>query len=224
MGKIDEFEQRIIEQGMTDQDFVTYGKMLKRVHGNFLKRQHCYTTAIQFPLENADQAIKLIQYGLENFEDDWFSSYTSYLYIGHIYEKTNNYKKAFNSYLLAKNALGSDHSDQVKELSKDLLWMKLHIDSFCYSPELENYYLRYMTTDDFSKSIINNAFRLTVANIVISLHHGKTAEAKKSLEEAKKMCQTDYFGRLYSILARQNYTELLNITPEVMAFIKSVKL
>ena len=49
MGKIDDFEQKLIKQGMTDEDFLEYEKLLKRVRGNFLKRQHCYTTAIQFP-------------------------------------------------------------------------------------------------------------------------------------------------------------------------------
>ena len=68
MSKIDEFERKIIKQGMTDEDFAEYQKLLKRVRGNFLKRQHCYTTAIQFPTKYADQAIKLIRYGLENFE------------------------------------------------------------------------------------------------------------------------------------------------------------
>ena len=90
MSKIDEFEQKIIKHGMTDEDFLEYGKLLKRVRGNLLKRQHCYTTAIQFSDEYAEQAVKLIQYGLENFEDGWFSTYTSYLYIGHIYEKARN--------------------------------------------------------------------------------------------------------------------------------------
>ena len=76
MSKIDELEQKIIKQGMTDENFAEYQKILKRVRGNFLKRQHCYTTAIQFLPEHADQAIKLILYGLENFEDGWFSTYT----------------------------------------------------------------------------------------------------------------------------------------------------
>ena len=48
MGKIDEFEEKIIKQGMSDEDFEEYKKLLKRVRGNFGKRQHCYTTAIQF--------------------------------------------------------------------------------------------------------------------------------------------------------------------------------
>ena len=34
MSKIDEFEQKIIKHGMTDEDFLEYGKLLKRVRGN----------------------------------------------------------------------------------------------------------------------------------------------------------------------------------------------
>ena len=67
MSKIDEFEDKLIKQGMTDDDFEEYKKLLKRVRGNFGKRQHCYTTAIQFPPKHANQAIKLIKYGLEEF-------------------------------------------------------------------------------------------------------------------------------------------------------------
>ena len=70
IGKIDEFEQKLIKHGITDEDFVEYEKLLKRVRSNFSKRQHCYTTAIQIPRQYAEQAIKLIRYGLENFEDD----------------------------------------------------------------------------------------------------------------------------------------------------------
>lgn len=224
MSKINEFEQKIIKQGMTDEDFLEYEKLLKRVRGNFLKRQHCYNTAIQFSNEHAEQAIKLIQYGLDNFEDDWFSTYTSYLYIGHIYEKARNYWKAYDFFLLAKDALGLNHEEYVKELSKDLLWMKLHIDSFCYSTELEDYYSCYLTTDEFSKSYVNNEFRVAVANIIISLHHGKTDEAKRSLAIAKEICEPQYIGELHSILAKQKYHESLNATSESITFIESIQI
>ena len=82
MSKIDEFEQQIIKNGFTEEDLKEYEKLLKRVRDNFLKRQHCYSTAIQFPVEHTEQAVLLIKYGLENFEDDgWFSTYTSYFNI-----------------------------------------------------------------------------------------------------------------------------------------------
>ena len=207
MSKIDEFEQKIIKHGMTDEDFL-------------LKRQPCYKTAIQFSDEYAEQAVKLIQYGLENFEDGWFSTYTSYLYIGHIYEKARNYRKAYESYLLAKDALELNREEYVNELSKDLLWVKLHIDSFCYSAELEDYYSCYLATDEFSRAFVNSEFRLAVANIIISLHHGRTDEAKRSLAIAKEICEPHYRGKLHSILAKHKYYESLNATPESITFVK----
>ncbi len=224
MGKIDEFEQKIIKQGMTDADFVEYEKLLKRVQGNFSKRQHCYTTAIQFPRQYAEQAIKLIRYGLENFEDDWFSTYTSYLHMGHIYEGISNYQKAFEAYLLAKEALGLDHPEYVEELSKDLMWMKLHVDSFKYSVELEEYHSCYEKTSDFSKSFVNAEFKVAVANIVISMHHGRLDDAKQFHEKVKGICKPNYVGKLYNILARHKYYESLNTTPEATAFVKSLKI
>ena len=224
MSKIDELEQKIIKQGMTDEDFAEYQKTLKRVRGNFLKRQHCYTTAIQFPTKYADQAIKLIRYGLENFEDDWFSTYTSYLHMGHIYEGISNYQKAFEAYLLAKEALGLDHLEYVEELSKDLMWMKLHVDSFKYSAELEEYLSCYEKTSDFSKSFVNTEFKVAVVNTVISMHHGRFDEAKQFYEKAKGICKPNYVGKLYNILARHKYYESLNTTPEAIAFIKRIRI
>lgn len=224
MGIIDDFEQKLIKQGMTDEDFVEYKKLLKRVRGNFSKRQHCYTTAIQFPRQYAEQAIKLIRYGLENFEDDWFSTYTSYLHMGHIYEGINNYQKAFEAYLLAKEALGFDHPEYVEELSKDLMWMKLHVDSFKYSVELEEYLSYYEKTSDFSKSFVDAEFKVTIANIVTSMHHGRVDEVKQFLKKARGICKPNYTGKLYSILARHKYNELLNTTPEALAFVRQFKI
>lgn len=224
MGKIDEFEKRIIEQGMRDEDFIEYEKLLKRVNGNFLKRQHCYTTAIQFPDKYSEQAVRLIKYGLESFSDGWFSAYSSYFCIGQIYERTGEWQRAYEAFLLAKEALGEDKSSYLQELSKELMWMKMHIDSFCYSEELEDYFLCFSRSDEFSKAFLSSEFRMAVVNIIISLHYGKKEEAKKSLEEAKKMCKTDYKGSLFDLLKRHRYTETLKTTPEVIDFLNSVKI
>lgn len=45
MSEIAEFEQRIIENGFAE-DLKEHEKLLKRVRDNFLKRQHCYSTAM----------------------------------------------------------------------------------------------------------------------------------------------------------------------------------
>lgn len=208
---------------MEDEDFEEYAKLLKRVHGNFLKRQHCYITAIQFPPKFAEQAIKLIYYGLQNFEDGWFSTYTSYLYIGQIYELIGNYQSAYDSYLLAKDALGEEHIGYINELSKDLLWMRLHIDSFCYSRELEEHYSNYEKANEFSKAFVNNEFRINIASIVILLHYGKNDEAKQLLQSVIGMCDSNYTGRLHRMLIKHHYNESLKLTPEVKEFLKDVK-
>ena len=223
MGKIDEFERKIIEQGMTDEDFIEYEKMLKRIRDNFSKRQHCYTTAIQLPEKYSEQAVKLIQYGLDNFEDGWFSTYTSYLYMGHIYERIRNYQKAYESYLLAKESLGIDHPEYVAELSKDLMWMKLHIDSFKYSAELEDYLSQYQKMSDFSKAFINFEFKIAIANIVVALHYERRDEARQFLEKAREICKPNYVGKLYNILARHKHKETLTTTPESILFLKQLK-
>lgn len=223
MRKIGEFEKKIIEQGMEDEDFEEYAKLLKRVKGNFLKRQHCYITAVQMSSEFAEQAVKLIYYGLQNFEDGWFSTYTSYLYIGNIYEKIGNYQSAYDSYLLAKDALGEDHIGYLNELSKDLLWMRLHIDSFCYSRELEEHYSNYEKANEFSKAFVNNEFRITIASIVILLHYGKNDEAKQLFQSVIEMCNPNFTGRLHKKLMKHHYNESLKLTPEVNEFLKDVK-
>lgn len=104
------------------------------------------------------------------------------------------------------------------------LWVKLHIDSFCYSAELEDYYSCYLATDEFSRAFVNSEFRLAVANIIISLHHGRTDEAKRSLAIAKEICEPHYRGKLHSILAKHKYYESLNATPESITFVKSIQI
>ena len=208
---------------MSDDDFYELKKLLKRVRGNFSKRQHCYTTAIQFSTEYAEQAVRLIYYGLEYYEDGWFSTYTSYLYIGRIYETVGNYQKAYDTYLLTKEALGSEHIEYMEELSSDLLWMRLHLDAFRYSIELEKYYSYCVATNEFSKSFINSELRLAIAQIVISLHYGELEQAKHSFAIAKKICKPNYIGKMYKQLIKHNYCESLKITPGVLEFLNSVQ-
>ena len=224
MGKIDDFEAKIIKQGMSDDDFEEYKKLLKRVRGNFSKRQHCYTTAIQFPPKKADQAIKLIKYGLEAFPDEWFSTYTSYLHIGKIYETAGIYQKAYDAYLMAMDALGEMGKGYKEDLSGNLCWMLLHINSFQYSEELERLYSCYDKTNEFSKGFINNEFRMAVIRIVIALHHNDRAAAKEAYKRATAIYSPSYVGKLQHILARHKYVETLKITPETKIFLRGLKL
>ena len=101
--------------------------------------------------------------------------------------------------------------------------MKLHVDSFKYSTELEKYLTGYESAGDFSKAFINSTFRLAVAKAVVALHYGKTTEAKQALETARQIAGPAYKGPLHALLARHNYREELNITPEAALFIRKLK-
>lgn len=223
MTKIEEFEKKMIAQGMTNEDFITFQKLLQRVRSNFLKRQHCYTTAIQFQQEAAAQAIRLIDYGLENFDDGWFSTYNSHLYKGHIYAGSGNYQNAYISYLSARNVSKPNQDFYDIELSKDLMWTKLHIDAFQFSPELETHYLTYCKADSFSKELINSDFKMAVAEIVIALHYNQTKQAKAAYDKALHICGPTYVGKQHKLLKRHRYTEKLNTTPEVIEFLMSLQ-
>lgn len=224
MSKIEELEQKIIKQGMTLDDFEEYKRLLRRVRGNFLKRQHCYTTAIQFSPQHEKQAIMLIKYGLETFEDSWFSTYTSYLFIGEIYEKSGNYHNAYDSYLLAMSTLDNHQQSYKEELSMKLLWMKLHIDDFQYSKELEEYYCCYIKTNDFSKRFINNELRSAIAETVISLHYHQYDKARMAYNHALKIYQPGYISQLQNILNKHHYIDSLRMTQESLVFLKNLRL
>ena len=220
MSKIGDFEQRLISDWMTDRDLEEYAKLLVRVRD---KRQHCYTTAVKFPPERSEQAVKLIKFGLESFEDDgWYSNYASYRSMGQIYKQAGNYQKAYESYLSAINTLDETRGSYEIQLSGCLMWMKLHVDSFEYSEEAEKYYSCAVKGDEFSKAFINQEFRLAVADTVISLHHGQTDKARRSLARAREIAKPNYTGKLYTILVRHRYNEKLELSPEAARFIDEI--
>lgn len=224
MSKIEEFEQALIRNGMTDQNFEEYKILLKRVRGNYAKRQHCYTTAIQFHQKDTDQAIKLIRFGVEIFPDGWFTTYSSYLYIGKLYEAIGAYQNAYDSYRSAGNVLGPDQQGYIDELSGHIMWMRLHIDQFHYSEELESLYQQNNQASSFSKGLINNEFNLTIAKLVISLHHNRTEEAREAYAQATAIHSPSYISKMQRILAKHKYTDALTVTPEAVKFLKKTKL
>ena len=78
MTKIEAYENKLIKEGMTKEAYAEYETLLKRVRGNFLRLQHCYTTAVQFPIKRSQEGIDLIQWALEKFPDTWFPTYSAY--------------------------------------------------------------------------------------------------------------------------------------------------
>lgn len=64
---------------------------------------------------------------------------------------------------------------------------------------------------------------MMIAKIVISLHHNSLSLAKEAYEEAIKMCDPRFIGKLASILNKHNYTEKLQITDAARKYLTEVK-
>lgn len=224
MTKIEAYENKLIKEGIPKEGYAEYETLLKRVRGNFLRLQHCYTTAVQFPIKRSQEGIDLIQWALEKFPDTWFPTYSAYYNMGIIHERCRNYLAAYEAYQKAADVLSKDQLSYQRTISGNLMWMLLHIDDFKYSEQLEKHYTLFSEIDDFEKAFINNEFRIAVAEIVIYSYKGITDKAAAALERALRLSNPDIVSRIQEILDKHRVKDRLKNTPECAAFLKSVKL
>ena len=224
MTKIEAYENKLIKEGMPKEGYAEYETLLKRVRGNFLRLQHCYTTAVQFPIKRSQEGIDLIQWGLEQYPDTWFSAYSAYYNMGIIYERCRNYLAAYEAYQKAADVLSKDQLSYQRTISGNLMWMLLHIDDFKYSEQLEKHYTLFSEIDDFEKAFINNEFHIAVAEIVIYSYKGIPDKAATAHERALCLSNPNFVSRIQGILGKHRVKDRLKNTPECAAFLKSVKL
>ncbi|MCR5783130.1 MAG: hypothetical protein K6G90_10410 [Clostridia bacterium] len=224
MTKIEAYEKKLIKEGMPKEAYAEYETLLKRVRGNFLRLQHCYTTAVQFPIKRSQEGIDLIQWALEKFPDTWFPTYSAYYNIGMIHERCKNYPAAYEVYRKAADILNKDQISYQRTISGILMWMLLHVDDFKYSEQLEKYYALFSEIDDFEKAFINNEFRIAVAEFVIFSWKGMRNEAAAAYEKAIRLSTPNIVSRIQGILDTHKVKDSLKNTPECAAFLKTVKL
>jgi len=209
MTKIEEFEKKLIENGMYEDDYAEYEKRLKRVHDNFLCLQHCYITALHFPPERSEQAINLIEWGLSKYPTSWFPTYSAYCDIGIINERCGKYQAAYDVYMKAYDILGEEHLSYQQSLAGDILWMLFHIDGFRYSEKLENYYNMFKEIDDFQKAFITNEFRLAISEIIIFSHYEMKDKALQAYKEASRLSNPKTVSRVQGILDKHRAQDTL---------------
>ena len=224
MSKIEEYEKKLIKEGMPKEAYAEYETHLKRVRGNFLRLQHCYTTAVQFPIKRAQEGIDLILWALEKFPADWFPTYYAYYNMGLIHERRRDYPAAYEAYGKAAGVLTKNQISYQRTISGNLMWMLLHVDHFKYSEQLEKYYALFTETDDFEKALINNEFRLAVAEIVIFSHKGLRNEAAEAYQKAIRLSAPNVVSRIQGLLNKHNFRDTLKNTPECAAFLKKARL
>lgn len=222
MTQIEIFENKLKKTGLYENALTEYAKLLKRVRGNFYRLQHCYTTAIDFSTKYWEDAVELIDFGIENYPDTWFPMYSAYRNKGLILERVNKYTEAYEAFLKAREYV-ADRKEYLSDSSADLLWPLMHKDNFQYSDELETYRNEIVDSEDeVFTGFVNVEFRVTVADVILALHYDDQERAKQKKREAQKISSPFYRSRLQDILDGHGYKDKLIISKECKNYLKSV--
>ncbi|SCX09917.1 hypothetical protein SAMN02910339_01425 [Lachnospiraceae bacterium YSD2013] len=59
MTKIELFEEKLIKEGVTDDNLQEYEKVLRRAGDDWNRIQHCYLTAYKFPVKQISNSVRL---------------------------------------------------------------------------------------------------------------------------------------------------------------------
>ncbi len=222
--KIAEIEDKLIKGNISDEIIDQFKTALKRVPCSH-RCQHCYTTAVAFNERYLEQAVELIQYGLQ-YCDSWSDKMRAYHNLAIIYENSKDYRNALYSYKNALDAIPEEHksSGYFTEYSAHLMRVEMHKNNFQYTDDLRKYYERAIQADSFSRAFIKKAFYEAVAESIIFKHDGKRAETKNALVKAKAMLSPKYHGSLTALLKRHKYTETVGATEEVLSYLKLNKI
>lgn len=100
--------------------------------------------------------------------------------------------------------------------------MKLHIDHFEYSKEMEEYFQLCMNEDNISKSFFINKLLLAIADFIIVHHCGNNERMQVNYDAICEMIEPGYKGSLNNVLKKHRYDERLRISNECWSFLESM--
>lgn len=216
--KIELFEDRLIGEGLTDEKLQEFEKLLRRAGNDWSRIQHCFVTAFHFPVARLDEAVKLIEFGIDRYGNNKSGLIRSYQMLGAIYRRAGLYKKAYSIYVEIYPDIGNFHG----EFPWCLLDTKMHADDFDYSPKIEEYIQLCQQESEFEKSYLDHKFMLALADYIVADHYGNNDEKGKAYATITQILQPDYTGTLYKHLQRHGYEERLRLTGECRAFLERI--
>ena len=214
--KIELFEDKLIEEGLTDEKLQEFEKLLRRAGDDWNRIQHCFITAYHFPVDRLDEAEKLIEFGVDRYGNDSSGQICSYQMLGTIYRRAGLYQKAYETYIGIYPNIGNNRGG----FPWCLLDTKMHADNFNYSPELEKYLALCQNEDEFAKSFLNYKFMMALADYIIADHYGNNDKKEGAYSAISKMLEPDYIGPLYKLLKKHRYDERLKLTDECKVFLE----
>ena len=221
--KIAEIEQELLQDTVTEETIQAFKTALKRVPKNS-RCQHCYTTAVAMKPCFYQQALALIEYGLELCGESWFDRTRSYHNMAILYEQNGDYYNALEAY---KQAFLSVEKPQQKLYSSEyalhLMRMEMHVSNFQYTKNFQKYYNEAIQADSFSQAFLRNAFYKAIAELIIAQKNDDLKNMQKAYKTILEMLQPNYEGPLTALLKQKNYIETVGATKEVLSFLENWK-
>ena len=216
--KIELFEERLLKEGVTDDNLREYEKLLKRTGNDWNRIQHCFRTAYEFPVKQLSSSERLIEFGISNYGSEQSNVICAKEMLGTIYERASLYRKAYDIYVDIYPNIGGFKGN----FPWCLLDTKMHVDNFTYSDEMKHYYDLCIAESRFSKSFLQYQFILKLAEYIIADYYNDSDGKNKAYDAISEMIKPGYKGLLYNLLKGHKYNEKLRITKECKAFLNSM--
>ena len=221
--------EALFEAGQFSDELVEeFRKALRRVHGTFLRTQHCYTPAVSMPKENYLQAVAMIRLGLEEYAADDHDRMRSYENLGHICERAEDYPAAIRAYRTAMEiARDSDHQwirgkDYDAWYARLLMKVEKKAKGFVYSPELREYY-ELARRDEVGGMFADAQLDQALTEVILHDHEGDTEKSAEARRRAEEVLSPEYEGPMKAVLARHRYADSPKATAQALAFLNARK-
>lgn len=221
--KLDEVKALIREQGATDALMAEFLKSLRRVPGNWSKGQHCWLLGHEIRQSDYVSAVKLIRYGLEHFADNLTARRFCYEHLGRAHQANGAHAEAKACFETAKILLAAEtgRGDGSVETFY-ALQVELERTECTWSEDLERYYREIDLTDGFFFDMRENAFRLAIAEYLISEHRGDEAFMAASVRKLRRLLNGDIPSQTDMIFMRHRFDPRVHVEAWEEAFLARI--
>jgi len=223
--KLDEVKQLIREQGATDELMAEFLRSLRRVPGNWSKAQHFWLLGHDLHQSDYASAVKLIRYGLEHFADCLTARRFCYEHLGRAHQANGAYAEAKACFETAKTILAAETGrDDGSIETFYALQVELERTACTWSEDLERYYGGIDLTDGFFFDMRENAFRLVIAEYLISEHRGDEAFMASGMAKLRSLLEGESATEMDQILLRHRMDPCIHVRPCEAAFLQRIGL
>lgn len=229
--KLQEILDRFEAGQFSDELVAEFRKALRRVHGAFLKTQHCYLAAYSMPVKCYLESIALIRMGLEEYAGDDHDRMRCWEQLGNVSERAGDYPAARRAFQEALRIARESDCELVRRDSEDNLYAAFFArclmrveklaNGYTYTPALREYY-ELAQQDDILMLLTAERFDQSLTESIIHEHDGSPEQASAARECAKVMLDENYEGPWTALLARKGYQDSPRATAQALEYLRGI--